>query len=343
MTGCCGFIGSNVINYLCDKYPDVLFINIDKLDYCASLNNVTVSDRSNYKFFKCNIHDCNTVLDLLNTYKVDTVIHFAAQTHVDNSFGNSVQFTLDNVYGTHVLLECCREYGNIRKFIHISTDEVYGEVELNEAECLESKILKPTNPYAATKASAEHLVFSYYHSFKLPVVVTRGNNVYGPGQYPEKLIPKFIMQLRDGEKCTVHGEGKTVRNFIHVNDVCTAIETILLHGQIGEVYNIGTKNEYSVMDIAKKLVAFLTTDCIDNRVEYVEDRPFNDLRYSVSSEKLCSLGWKETINFDVGLRDTILWYKQCPSDYWRRDPNPIPLPNRDDDVGGGDERGLSCL
>ena len=317
MTGCCGFIGSNVLNYLCEKYKDIQFINIDKLDYCSSLNNISVTNNNNYTFYNCNINDAKQLLDILKKHNIDTVIHFAAQTHVDNSFGNSVQFTIDNVYGTHTLLECCREYNNIQRFIHISTDEVYGEIDLDEEECLESKILKPTNPYAATKASAEHLVFSYYHSFKLPIIITRGNNVYGPRQYPEKLIPRFIKQLQHDEKCTIHGVGKTVRNFIHVDDVCTAVETIMLKGRIGEVYNIGTRNEYSVMDITKKLVNIIknTTD-ITNYITYVEDRPFNDLRYSVSSKKLCSLGWSESVNFDDGLKSTIDWYLNCPENYW---------------------------
>lgn len=317
MTGCCGFIGSNVLNYLCNKYPDVVFVNIDKLDYCASLKNVNVTEHPNYYFYKSNISDPNRLMEILKKHTIDTVIHFAAQTHVDNSFGNSIQFTLDNVYGVHVLLECCREYGNIKRFIHISTDEVYGEVDIDEEECMESKILKPTNPYAATKASAEHLVFSYYHSFKLPIIITRGNNVYGPHQYPEKLIPKFIHQLKKNEKCTIHGEGKTIRNFIHVDDVSTAVETILIRGKVGEIYNIGTKNEYSVMEIARKLIKTIKEDDnIYSYVEFIEDRPFNDLRYSVSNKKLVSLGWKESISFEEGLRSTIEWYLNCPDRYW---------------------------
>ena len=317
MTGCCGFIGSNVLNYLCNKYPNVTFVNIDKMDYCASLKNVNVHNNSNYYFYKLNIGNANAILDVLRRHQIDTVINFAAQTHVDNSFGNSIQFTLDNVHGLHILLECCKEYGRIERFIHISTDEVYGEVDIDEDECLESKILKPTNPYAATKASAEHLVFSYYHSFKLPIIITRGNNVYGPHQYPEKLIPKFINQIKNNEKCTVHGEGKTIRNFIHVDDVSSAVESILKYGGIGEIYNIGTKNEYSVMEIARKLVNLIKNDDdVLKYVEFVEDRPFNDLRYSVSNKKLTSLGWKESIEFEQGIRSTIDWYLKCPNDYW---------------------------
>jgi dTDP-glucose 4,6-dehydratase len=318
ITGACGFIGANVLNYLCVKYKDLHFINIDRLDYCASIRNVTVNCKDyKYDFHNCDIQDSKTILYFLKYYNVDTIIHFAAQTHVDNSFGNSIQFTIDNVLGTHTLLECCREYGRIKRFIHISTDEVYGEVELDGDECHETKILKPTNPYAATKASAEHLVFSYYHSFKLPIIITRGNNVYGPRQFPEKLIPKCIESIKNNRRFTVHGKGNTVRNFIHVDDVSSAIETILFKGVVGEIYNIGSKNEFNVMDIVKKIVYYMTgSDHIEPYIEYVEDRAFNDLRYSVSNKKLTQLGWSEQIGFNDGLLATIKWYMECPSTHW---------------------------
>ena len=315
ITGACGFIASNVLNYLCNKYQDITFINIDRLDYCSSLKNVSVG--TNYHFYKCDIRNSDMILYILKNHNVDTVIHFAAQTHVDNSFGNSIQFTRDNVLGTHTLLECSKEYGKIQRFIHISTDEVYGEVGLDGDECHETTILKPTNPYAATKASAEHLVFSYYHSFKLPVIVTRGNNVYGPRQYPEKLISKCIDSIKKGTPFTIHGEGKTVRNFIHVDDVSTAIETILYKGVVGEIYNIGSKNEFNVIEIVKKIVKIMrSTDDISSYITYVEDRCFNDLRYSVSNTKLVGLGWNEKIPFEDGLYSTIDWYISREENHW---------------------------
>jgi UDP-glucose 4,6-dehydratase len=243
----------------------------------------------------------------LKSYQIDTVIHFAAQSHVDNSFGNSIQFTMDNILGTHNLLECCRVYGNIKKFIHISTDEVYGEVDLNHEGCTERSLLNPTNPYAATKAGAEFLVKSYYYSYKLPIIITRGNNVYGPGQYPEKLIPKFITSLLKDQKCTIHGQGESRRNFIYVDDVSEAVETILFYGQIGHTYNIGTSNEYSVLEVFDILSNKL--DKSKDLKEFVEDRLFNDYRYSINSESLRSLGWKQQINFDEGLEKTIEWIK----------------------------------
>lgn len=317
VTGCCGFIGSNVLTYLLKKYPSVNFVNIDKLDYCSSLKNVECLSTSKYTFYKCDIRNADMIRSILKLHSIDTVIHFAAQTHVDNSFGNSIQFTLDNVLGTHTLLECCKEYGAIERFIHISTDEVYGEVGFNDEECKETMILTPTNPYAASKAGAEHLVFSYYHSFKLPVIVVRGNNVYGPKQYPEKLIPRFTKLLLENKKCTIHGKGETRRNFIHVNDVGTAIEKILTKGIIGEIYNIGSKHEYSVMEIATKLVNRLKyTESIEEHIEFVEDRCFNDLRYSISNQKLKDLGWSEEVDFEEGFASTIQWYIDNMAGHW---------------------------
>jgi dTDP-glucose 4,6-dehydratase len=201
---------------------------------------------------------------------------------------------MDNVYGTHVLLQASKEYGKIKKFLHFSTDEVYGEVDLEHPGCHEKSLLNPTNPYAATKAAAEFLVRSYYHSFNLPVVIVRCNNVYGLNQYPEKLIPKFIKLLKEGKKLTIHGKGNTRRNFIWADDVSRATELIFYKGLLNEVYNIGTTQEYSVLDVATILVNMMTDDKnINNHIEFVEDRPFNDYRYSVNTNLLKSLGWEE--------------------------------------------------
>jgi len=292
VTGGCGFIGSNFINYLLKKSLDIKVFNIDCLNYCASETNVL--NNPNYKFIKGNITSKDLILHILNEYSIDAIIHFAAQSHVDNSFDNSLQYTTDNVMGTHVLLQASKEYGKIKKFLHFSTDEVYGEVDLEHPGCHEKSLLNPTNPYAATKAAAEFLVRSYYHSFKLPVVIIRCNNVYGPNQYPEKLIPKFIKLLKEGKKLTVHGNGATRRNFIWAEDVASATELIFNKGELNEVYNIGTQQEYSVMDVAALLVDKMTEDKdINNHVIFVEDRPFNDFRYSVDITLLKSLGWEE--------------------------------------------------
>lgn len=307
VTGGCGFIGSNFINYMLDTYTDINIVNIDRLDYCADMNNVYHKER--YKLVVTDLNNSVTLKNVLESCNIDSIVHFAAQSHVDNSFGNSIQFTKDNVLGTHTLLECCRVYGKIKKFVHISTDEVYGEVDNNHQGCNEKSLLNPTNPYAATKAAAEFLVKSYYHSFKLPIVITRGNNVYGPRQFPEKLIPRFITKLLNNEKCPIHGQGKTRRNFIYVGDVSKAVDVILRKGEINEIYNIGSDDEYSVIEVLNKLLKELNIDNKDVS-EFVEDRAFNDFRYCIDSSKLELLGWKKTISFEDGLKETIMWYKQ---------------------------------
>lgn len=309
VTGGCGFIGSNFINHFCEKYPECFVYNIDCLNYCASTSNV--KPHSNYKFIEGNITDKSFVAFILKEFQIDTIIHFAAQSHVDNSFDNSLQYTIDNVFGTHVLLDSSKRYGKIEKFIHFSTDEVYGEVSLDHEGCSESHLLNPTNPYAATKAAAEDLVNSYGHSFKLPYVIIRCNNVYGPNQYEEKLIPRFAKLLLEGKKCTIHGKGQTRRNFIHTFDVFNAVDVILHSDILNTTVNIGTKNEYSVMDITKMLVKLVyDTDDITPYIEYVGDRPFNDSRYAIKSDRLIGLGWKEQIPFEQGFRETFEHYKQ---------------------------------
>ncbi len=292
VTGGCGFIGSNFINYMLKTYTNINIYNIDCLNYCANESNVI--PHINYKFIKGNITSKDLILHILQEYNITHLVHFAAQSHVDNSFDNSLQYTTDNVYGTHVLLQASKEYGQLERFIHFSTDEVYGEVDLEHPGCHEKSLLNPTNPYAATKAAAEFLVRSYYHSFKLPAIIIRCNNVYGPNQYPEKLIPKFINLLKSGKKLTIHGKGNTRRNFIWAEDVAIATNCVLTKGVINEIYNIGTTNEYSVLDIATILVSILTTDKkLENHIEFVEDRPFNDYRYSVNTENLKALEWQE--------------------------------------------------
>lgn len=314
VTGGCGFIASNFINHFLKKYQNYVLVNLDAMYYCARENNILEEIRSsnNYNFVKGSV--CNKeILDLIfKTWNIDTVVHFAAQSHVDNSFSNPLQYTEDNIKGTHTLLECIREYGKIEKFIHVSTDEVYGESGADIKN--EKSILNPTNPYAATKAAAEMLVNSYVYSYNLPAIITRGNNVYGPRQYPEKLIPKFVLSLINDKLCTVHGEGKTERSFLYVSDVVDAFELILFNGKIGEIYNIGTGNEYSVIDITRRLVKIIKNeDEYQNYIEFVEDRKYNDKRYNIAFEKLRQLGWKQKIDIDEGLKLTIEFYKKLKS------------------------------
>ncbi len=312
VTGGCGFIGSNFVNYYYKQNPEATIVNLDAMYYCASELNIDeeVRNSSRYHLVKGNLCSYDLISNILNIYKIDTVIHFAAQSHVQNSFEDALQYTHDNVQGTHTLLEACRRYKKITRFIHISTDEVYGESMLNENEEKknENSILCPTNPYAATKAAAELIAKSYYHSFKMPIIITRGNNVYGPNQYPEKLIPRFIQQLQENKKVTIQGDGSNVRAFLHVNDVCSALKLVLEKGEIGEIYNIGSDDhhEYTVLDIAKILIEKIKkTMDYDGWITYIEDRPFNDKRYYISNEKVKQLGWTIDTDFNNGINELI--------------------------------------
>ena len=308
VTGGCGFIGSNFINIIFKSNLNYNIINFDAMYYCASENNIRdeIKNSDRYKLIKGNLCSYDLVNHIINDYKIDYVIHFAAQSHVQNSFEDSLQYTSDNILGTHTLLEVCRKYGKIIKFIHVSTDEVYGESMLlsDEQQKTEESILCPTNPYAATKAGAELIAQSYYHSFKMPIIITRGNNVYGQNQYPEKLIPKFIKLLKENSSVTIQGDGSNVRAFLHVDDVVNAFELILEKGNIGEIYNIGSdeNQEYTVLDIAKILINKIknTTD-YDKYITYIEDRPFNDKRYYISNKKIKSLGWTINVDFNDGI------------------------------------------
>jgi dTDP-glucose 4,6-dehydratase/UDP-glucose 4,6-dehydratase len=312
VTGGCGFIGSNFINYYFKQNVDATIVNLDAMYYCASETNIDeeVRNSSRYHLVKGNLCSYDLISNILNIYQIDTVIHFAAQSHVQNSFEDALQYTHDNVQGTHTLLEASRKHKKITRFIHISTDEVYGEsmLDQNEEKKNENSILCPTNPYAATKAAAELIAKSYYHSFKMPIIITRGNNVYGPNQYPEKLIPRFIQQLQQDKKVTIQGDGSNVRAFLHVNDVCSALKLVLEKGQIGEIYNVGSDDhhEYTVLDIAKILIEKIKGTLDSNEwITYIEDRPFNDKRYYISNEKVKQLGWTIDTDFNNGINELI--------------------------------------
>lgn len=313
-----GFIASHAAILMCKKYPQYNIIVYDKLDYCSCRENLNeLDDLPNFKFIKGDIASQDLVTYVFKEEKIDTVLHFAAQTHVDNSFGNSFAFTQANTYGTHVLLETAKNCETIRRFIHVSTDEVYGEGESMDAKPMEEDhILEPTNPYAATKAGAEFLVKSYHRSFKLPCIITRGNNVYGPHQYPEKLIPKFINQLMRGRALTLHGDGTNTRNFLYVEDVARAFDVILHKGEIGHIYNIGGANELPNIDVAKHLLKILGKSQDEaSLITFVPDRKFNDLRYTINSSKLHELGWKEEMGWEEGLNATVEWYKKYSGRY----------------------------
>ncbi|CAF4772129.1 unnamed protein product [Rotaria sp. Silwood1] len=317
VTGGCGFIGSTFINHWIETYPNDKIINIDRLDPVANMKNISNPNSPNYTFILADINNKDIVLHLFNQYNITHIVHFAVQAHLDSSFGNSITFTESNVYGTHSVLEASRIYGKIQKFIHISTDEVYGETPSgsNQEICL----LNPLNPYAATIAAAEFLVKSYGESFKLQYCIIRLCNVYGPRQHFEKVIPTFINTLLHGEKIKIHGDGKQIRHFLYVDDVIHAIEIILNKGKTKMIYNIGTKNELNVLDIAKYILEKLQLNKnLDDVIIYVKPRSFSEKRYCTTICGLVkSLGWKEEISFDQGLEKTIEWLQLNP-DYWTK-------------------------
>ena len=315
VTGGSGFIASHLIDHLVTNYPQYHVVNFDKLDVCSSThNNQTVQHAANYKFVKGDITSSDLLTHLLSSERIDTIIHAAAQSHVDASFGNSLTFTHNNVYGTHVLLEAAKN-SNIRRFIHVSTDEVYGSCDEN---CkTELCATNPTNPYAASKAAAESIVRGYMNSFKFPAIITRGNNVYGQRQYVEKLIPKFIMRLFDNKKCCIHGDGSNRRHYLHVLDTVAAFDIILHKGIVGETYNIGSVDEFTNIQIAEKLVRLIKNDDVKSWIEFVPDRAFNDSRYYLTFKKLSHLGWSPKHSFDDSLSDVIEWYKNIDmTSYW---------------------------
>ena len=312
VTGGAGFIGSNFINIFAKEFPDIKIINFDALYYCANKNNISeeIINSKNYTFIEGNLQSYDLLKYIFNDNNITHIIHFAAQSHVQNSFTDALQYTKDNIVGTHNLLEVTRLHcKNLIKFIHVSTDEVYGESMIDNTNSkTEHSILCPTNPYAATKASAELIAQSYNHSFKMPIIITRGNNVYGPNQYPEKVIPRFILQLKNREKITIQGDGSCIRAFLHSSDTASAFITILDKGTIGEIYNIGCDDnmEYSIMDIGKMLIKkIIKTDEYDSWIEYIEDRPFNDQRYYISNSKLKNLGWTIKKSFEDGINELV--------------------------------------
>lgn len=312
ITGGAGFIASHVVIHFVKKYPQYTIVNMDKLDYCASLANLkSIQDAPNYRFVKGDILQADLVNYVIKEHKIDTIMHFAAQTHVDNAFGNALSFTRNNVEGTHVLLESAMlAKHQIKRFVMVSSDEVYGQT--TEEALDEDGPMRPTQPYAATKAAAEMMAKAYYLSYNLPLVITRGNNVYGPHQFPEKVIPKFINLLMRGKPLPVHGKGTAVRGFLFVEDVARAFDTICHKGQTGEVYNIGTDFELTMNEVAHQLVEKWghKGDDIERNIAYGPDRPFNDCRYAIKSDKLTALGWKPEVSWDDGLKRTIEWYKE---------------------------------
>ncbi|CAG8423612.1 unnamed protein product [Penicillium salamii] len=295
------------------------------MEYCASLNNFRMINHcNNFHLVQgdiCNVCDVESVLV---RYKVTTVVHLAAQSHVDMSFEDPLSCTKTNVLGTQVLLEACRKQGSIRRFLHISTDEVYGQNDKSRMiPFSEENALHPTNPYAASKAAAEMIIRAYLISFQMPIIVVRCNNVFGPCQFPEmsaELIPKLIKHLINGDKIPIHGNGDNIRSFIFASDAAEALDVILHQGKVGEIYNVSSDTRLQVIEVAAKIRAYLIEfKGLVNRPDYIEmvkNRPFNDSIYWTSGSKLQNLGWRQRTNFEEGLQATIDWYCEHLDKFW---------------------------
>lgn len=311
VTGGCGFIGSFVCEKLVSDFPDATICIIDALYSCASSKNIN-SIRDKIHLCVGNIQNKDLLNQLFNQFKFNHVIHMAAQTHVDNSFHTPLQFTLDNVLGTHTLLEVVREHNCVQRFMYVSTDEVYGSTSDDEPNTVNS-LLEPSNPYAATKASAEMLVKSYAHSFKLPAFIVRMNNVYGPRQYPEKMIPKFIYAISNKQPISIHGNGNQKRSMLYVEDAADALVCVFKNANVNQIVNIPSLNEFTVLEVAQSVCKSMNSDFL---IEYTQDRPFNDTRYWIYDDQLKDMGWSQSVSFDEGLRRTIEWYTANNISYW---------------------------
>ncbi|MDD5071212.1 MAG: dTDP-glucose 4,6-dehydratase [Patescibacteria group bacterium] len=314
ITGGAGFIGSNFIHYWFKKYPEDKIVNLDLLTYAGNLENLKdVENNPNYEFIKGNICDVKLVNELVKD--IDVIVHFAAESHVDRSIISSEDFIKTNVEGTRILLDAAKNNNNIR-FHHISTDEVFGALSFNDNKFNENTPYDPRSPYSASKAASDHLVRAYWHTHKLPITISNCSNNYGPCQFPEKFIPLFITNLTENKKVPVYGEGKNVRDWIHVNDHNAGVDVIIKKGRIGETYCLGGNNELSNLELTKKILKAMGRD--ENMIEYVTDRPGHDLRYGVDFSKAkTELGWEPKINFEDGLKETIAWYKNNEK-WWKK-------------------------
>ena len=301
VAGGAGFIGSNFVEYIKAKRPQDRVIVFDKLTYAATRPEGVI---------KGDISNAQQVASVFKKYKPDYLVNFAAETHVDRSVhGDTSVFVRTNVFGVHALLEACRTHG-IKKYVQVSTDEVYGDVEVSSKKTFsEESKLSPSSPYSSTKASGDLLCLSYFRSFGVPVVVTRGSNTYGPYQFPEKIIPLFIKNLITNKKVPVYGDGKNTRDWLYVMDHVRGIELALLKGKAGEIYNISAEEYLKNIDLTKKIIKFLGKD--EKSIGYVTDRPGHDRKYAPDSTKIRrELGWKPKAKFDEALRETIEWYKE---------------------------------
>ncbi len=320
ITGGAGFIGSHVVRLFVNKYPDYRIVNLDKLTYAGNLANLRdVEDRPNYRFVRMDICDFEGVLALMKEERINGIIHLAAESHVDRSIKDPFTFAQTNVMGTLSLLQAAREVWNGewkgKRFYHISTDEVYGALEMDGSLFTEETRYQPHSPYSAAKASSDHFVRAFHDTYGLPTIVTNCSNNYGPYQFPEKLIPLFINNIRHRRSLPVYGKGENVRDWLYVEDHVRAIDTVFHNGRIGETYNIGGFNEWKNIDLVRLLVD--TTDRLLGRapgedrdlITFVTDRAGHDLRYAIDSTKLRDeLGWEPSLQFEEGIEKTVRWY-----------------------------------
>jgi len=304
VTGGCGFIGSNFLNYMVKKYPTYNFTNFDKLTYAGNRDNVSECEYyDNYHFIKGDICDYEKLKQTIKSLDIDVIVNFAAESHVDNSIENSDEFINTNINGTHTLLKLMHEF-TIHKFVQISTDEVYGTLTEDDLAFTERTPLAPNSPYAASKTAADLLCRSFYETYKYPITITRCSNNYGPNQHREKLIPKLVHNIREGIKVPVYGDGKNIRDWVHVRDHCEAIDVVLHKGEDGEVYNIGGECEKRNIEIVDYLL--LNFEQSYDLVEYVEDRKGHDWRYAMDISKIKqNLRWSPKITFSEGMKGLI--------------------------------------
>jgi dTDP-glucose 4,6-dehydratase len=314
VTGGAGFIGSNFIRHIFNKYPDYEIINLDLLTYAGNLENLQdIEKNSNYKFVKGDIADKDLVRNLVKD--VDIIVNFAAESHVDRSILDSADFIHTNILGTHNLLEAARNNG-LKRFHHVSTDEVFGHLGQNDPAFHEKTPYAPRSPYSASKAAADHLVMAFFYTYNLPITISNCSNNYGPYQFPEKLHGLFITNLLEGKKVPVYGDGMQVRDWLFVSDHCEAIDVIIHKGKIGESYCIGGNCEKPNIEITKKILEFLEKG--EEMIEYVKDRPGHDRRYAMNYEKIKNeLGWEPRTVFEEGMKKTVEWYKNN-EDWWKK-------------------------
>ena len=321
ITGGAGFIGSHVVRLFVKKYPDYQIYNLDKLTYAGNLQNISdVENNANYKFIKADITDINLINKIFEKYNFDKIIHLAAESHVDRSITNPMEFINTNVIGTVNLLNAAKKIWNNnfkdKIFYHISTDEVYGSLGM-EGAFTETTSYDPKSPYSAAKASSDHFVRAYFNTFKIPIVISNCSNNYGPNQFPEKLIPLAINNIKNNLAIPIYGKGENIRDWLYVLDHAKAIDNILHNGTIGETYNIGGKSEFQNIELIKTLCRIMDTKLerkvgtSEKLITFVKDRAGHDLRYAIDSTKIeTELNWKPTVSFDIGLEKTVNWYLQ---------------------------------